>query len=79
MHVHECASSHVHGICMACAPRYDKASKVAKKAHKEGSTLIEAGGPDGLGFFTPEQFAATLRQDLRDWGALVKDIGLQPE
>jgi len=28
---------------------------------------------------TPEQFAATLRQDLRDWGALVKDIGLQPE
>ena len=24
---------------------YDKASKIAKKAHKEGTTLIEAGGP----------------------------------
>ena len=30
---------------------YDKASQIAKKAHKEGTTLIEAGGPDGLGFF----------------------------
>ncbi|EOD08009.1 fumarate hydratase [Emiliania huxleyi CCMP1516] len=36
---------------------YDKASQVAKKAHAEGTTLIEAGGPAGLGFFTPEQFA----------------------
>mmetsp|Transcript_8085 Transcript_8085/g.25668 ORF Transcript_8085/g.25668 Transcript_8085/m.25668 type:complete len:492 (-) Transcript_8085:285-1760(-) len=36
---------------------YDKASQVAKKAHAEGTTLVEAGGPAGLGFFTPEQFA----------------------
>jgi tripartite-type tricarboxylate transporter receptor subunit TctC len=28
---------------------------------------------------TPEQFAATIRQDLQDWGALVKDIGLTLE
>lgn len=35
---------------------YDKASQIAKKAHKDGTTLIEAGGPDGLGFFTREQF-----------------------
>ena len=28
---------------------------------------------------TPEQFAATIRQDLRDWGALVKDIGVSLE
>merc|ERR1712060_934154 len=36
---------------------YDKASQVAKKAHKDGTTLIEAGGPQGLGFFTEDQFA----------------------
>ena len=36
---------------------YDKASQIAKKAHKEGTTLIEAGGPKGLGFFTEEEFA----------------------
>jgi fumarate hydratase class II len=35
---------------------YDKAAQVAKKAHKEGTTLVQAGGPDGLGFFTPEEF-----------------------
>ena len=28
---------------------------------------------------TPEQFATTIRNDLRDWGALVKDIGLTLE
>jgi tripartite-type tricarboxylate transporter receptor subunit TctC len=28
---------------------------------------------------TPEQFTATIQQDLRDWGALVKDIGLTLE
>ena len=28
---------------------------------------------------TPEQFAATIAQDLRDWAALVKQIGLQLE
>jgi len=42
---------------------YDKASKVAKKAHKEGTTLIEAGGPQGLGYFTAEQFAAWVRPE----------------
>ena len=30
--------------------------QVAKKAHKEGTTLIEAGGPDGLGYFTKAEF-----------------------
>ena len=30
---------------------YDKASQIAKKAHKEGTTLLEAGGPQGLGYF----------------------------
>ena len=35
---------------------YDKASKIAKKAHKEGTTLFEAGGPDGLQYFTKEEF-----------------------
>jgi fumarate hydratase class II len=33
---------------------YDKASQVAKKAHKEGTTLIEAG--ESLGYFTKAQF-----------------------
>ena len=42
---------------------YDKASQVAKKAHKEGTTLIEAGGPAGLNFFTPEQFAEWVKPE----------------
>ena len=42
---------------------YDKASQIAKKAHKEGTTLIEAGGPEGLGFFTPEQFAEWVKPE----------------
>lgn len=40
---------------------YDKASAVAKKAHKEGTTLIQAGGPEGLGFFTVKQFNEWVR------------------
>ena len=40
---------------------YDKASSVAKKAHKEGTTLVEAGGPDGLGYFTADEFAAWVK------------------
>ena len=40
---------------------YDKASKVAKKAHKEGTTLVEAGGPAGLNFYTAEQFAQWVK------------------
>merc|ERR1740133_895720 len=44
---------------------YDKASAIAKKAHTEGTTLIEAGGPEGLGYFTTEEFAAWVRpQDM---------------
>ena len=43
--------------------RYDKASQVAKKAHKEGTTLIEAGGPQGLNFYTPEQFAEWVKPE----------------
>ena len=42
---------------------YDKASKVAKKAHKEGTTLIQAGGPEGLGFFTADQFAEWVKPE----------------
>ena len=37
--------------------------QVAKKAHKEGTTLVEAGGPAGLGFFTPEEFAAWVKPE----------------
>ena len=36
---------------------YDRASQIAKKAHKEGTTLLEAGGPQGLRYFTEEEFA----------------------
>ena len=44
---------------------YDNAAKVAKKAHKEGTTLLEAGGPDGLNLFTPEQFQEWVKpQDM---------------
>ena len=42
---------------------YDKASKIAKKAHKDGTTLIEAGGPKGLKYFTEEQFAQWVRPE----------------
>jgi fumarate hydratase class II len=42
---------------------YDKASQIAKKAHREGTTLIAAGGPMGLGFFTEEQFAAWVKPE----------------
>ena len=42
---------------------YDKASKVAKKAHKEGTTLVEAGGPEGLGFYTAEEFAKWVKPE----------------
>ena len=40
---------------------YDKASAVAKKAHKEGTTLIEAGGPEGLGYYTEDEFNDWVR------------------
>ena len=55
-------------MCTPCArqsraPRYDKASQVAKKAHKEGTTLIQAGGPEGLGFFTADQFAEWVKPE----------------
>ena len=40
---------------------YDKASKIAKKAHRDGTTLIEAGGPAGLNYFTEEQFKLWVR------------------
>ncbi|GMI24808.1 hypothetical protein TeGR_g13903 [Tetraparma gracilis] len=35
---------------------YDNAAAIAKKAHRDGTTLLQAGGPDGLGHFTEEQF-----------------------
>jgi fumarate hydratase class II len=40
---------------------YDKSAQVAKKAHKEGSTLREAAL--GLGFLTAEQFDAAVRPE----------------
>jgi fumarate hydratase class II len=40
---------------------YDKSAKVAKKAHKEGSTLREAALE--LGFLTAEQFDAAVRPE----------------
>ena len=38
---------------------YDNAAKIAKKAHKEGTTLVEAGV--ALGLLTPEQFSQWVR------------------
>merc|ERR1740133_569466 len=40
---------------------YDKASQVAKKAHKEGTSLLQAGGPEGLGFYSAEEFSVWVR------------------
>jgi fumarate hydratase class II len=42
---------------------YDKASQIAKKAHKEGTTLIQAGGPQGLNYFTEEQFSEWVKPE----------------
>jgi fumarate hydratase class II len=56
----------VHGSLMlvtALNPHigYDKAAKIAKTAHKEGSTLKEAAVK--LGFLTPEQFDAWVKPE----------------
>jgi fumarate hydratase class II len=40
---------------------YDKSAQVAKKAHKEGTTLREAALE--LGFLTAEQFDAAVRPE----------------
>ncbi len=40
---------------------YDKSAEVAKKAHKEGSTLKEAAL--ALGYLTAEQFDAAVRPE----------------
>ena len=40
---------------------YDKAAKIAKKAHHEGMTLREAGIASGL--VTPEQFDAWVKPE----------------
>lgn len=42
---------------------YDAAARVAKKAHAEGSTLLDAGGPRGLRCFTEAQFQAWVRPE----------------
>ena len=42
---------------------YDKASQIAKKAHMDGTTLVEAGGPQGLNFFTEAEFAEWVRPE----------------
>ena len=43
---------------------YDKASQIAKKAHKEGTTLLEAGGPQGLGYFTTQEFKEWVQPEM---------------
>ncbi len=40
---------------------YDKAAEVAKKAHKEGTTLREAAV--ALGYLTPEEFDRAVRPE----------------
>ena len=40
---------------------YDKAAQIAKKAHKEGTTLEEAAA--ALGYVTPEQFREWVKPE----------------
>ena len=40
---------------------YDNAAKVAKKAHKDGTSLIQAG--EALGLFTEAQFQAWVKPE----------------
>ena len=57
-------------LVTALAPRigYDRAAEIAKKAHKDGTTLREAAL--ALGYVTPEQFDAWVRpQDMIGPGA----------
>merc|ERR1712195_363150 len=42
---------------------YDKASEIAKAAHKEGTTLVEAGGPEGLAYFIEAEFAEWVKPE----------------
>ena len=50
-------------LVTALAPSigYDKAAEVAKKAHKEGTTLKEAAL--ALGYLTEEEFDAAVRPE----------------
>jgi fumarate hydratase class II len=50
-------------LVTALAPHigYDRAAEIAKKAHKEGSTLREAAG--ALGYVTPEDFDRWVRPE----------------
>ena len=40
---------------------YDNAAKVAKKAHADGSSLVDAG--EALGLFTEAEFAAWVKPE----------------
>jgi fumarate hydratase class II len=40
---------------------YDNAAKIAKKAHADGSTLLQAG--EALGLLTRDQFEAWVRPE----------------
>jgi len=42
---------------------YDQATKVAKKAHAEGTTLLQAGGPEGLQCFTAQEFQEWVKPE----------------
>ena len=50
-------------LVTALAPRigYDKAAEIAKKAHKEGTTLKEAA--IALGYITEEEFDRNVRAE----------------
>lgn len=50
-------------MCVVCAQvGYDKAAAIAKKAHKEGTTLKEAAL--GLNYLTEEDFHAWVKPEL---------------
>ena len=59
--LYQCSHTHTH--LLPSLP-FLQASKIAKKAHKEGTTLIEAGGPKGLNYYTEEQFMQWVKPEM---------------
>lgn len=62
---------------------YDKASEVAKKAHRDGSTLLEAGGESGLRYFTKDEFQQWVQPESMVTPMELDDVkwynGVRPE